>query len=93
MPRLIHTPVNKRISTNAFAVTFSHVAPVSSSRNKDIAGRLKSRPVDSGFAAAAIAEQVKTDYDRSADFSQFKTFSWEKVQTQPHCGWIGSKQP
>jgi hypothetical protein len=25
---------------------------------------------------------VKTDYDRSADFSQYKTYSWEKVQTQ-----------
>jgi len=34
------------------------------------------------FAAASIAEQVKTDYDRGADFSQYKTFSWEKVQTQ-----------
>jgi hypothetical protein len=34
------------------------------------------------FAASAFAQQVKTDYDRSADFSQYKTFSWEKVQTQ-----------
>jgi uncharacterized protein DUF4136 len=34
------------------------------------------------FAAAAFAQQVKTDYDRSADFSQYKTYSWEKVQTQ-----------
>jgi hypothetical protein len=25
---------------------------------------------------------VKTDYDRSANFSQYKTYSWEKVQTQ-----------
>jgi len=28
------------------------------------------------------AQQVKTDYDRNADFGQYKTFSWEKVQTQ-----------
>ena len=28
------------------------------------------------------AQQVKTDYDRSADFGQYKTFSWEKVQTE-----------
>ena len=28
------------------------------------------------------AQQVKTDYDRSANFSQYKTYSWEKVQTQ-----------
>ena len=33
-------------------------------------------------ATASFAQQVKTDYDRSADFSQYKTFSWEKVQTQ-----------
>src|SRR6266704_6375434 len=34
------------------------------------------------FATATFAQQVKTDYDRSADFSQYKTYSWEKVQTQ-----------
>ena len=34
------------------------------------------------FATASFAQQVKTDYDRSASFSQFKTYSWEKVQTQ-----------
>jgi hypothetical protein len=25
---------------------------------------------------------VKTDYDRNADFTRYKTYSWEKVQTQ-----------
>jgi hypothetical protein len=34
------------------------------------------------FATVSFAEQVKTDYDRSADFGQYKTYSWEKVQTQ-----------
>ena len=34
------------------------------------------------FASASFAQQVKTDYDRGADFSQFKTYTWEKVQTQ-----------
>ena len=34
------------------------------------------------LATASFAQQVKTDYDRSADFSQYKTYSWEKVQTQ-----------
>ena len=34
------------------------------------------------FAAASSAQQVKTDYDRSADFGQYKTYSWEKVQTR-----------
>src|ERR1700731_3159945 len=33
-------------------------------------------------ATASLAQQVKTDYDRSADFSKYKTYSWEKVQTQ-----------
>ena len=34
------------------------------------------------FASASFAQQVKTDYDHKADFSQYKTYSWEKVQTQ-----------
>src|ERR1700676_3980000 len=34
------------------------------------------------FATASFAQQVKTDYDRSADFSHYKTYSWEKVQTE-----------
>ena len=33
-------------------------------------------------AAASFAQQVKTDYDRNAHFDQYKTYSWEKVQTQ-----------
>ncbi len=32
-------------------------------------------------AAVSFAQKVKTDYDRSADFSHYRTFSWEKVQT------------
>ena len=34
------------------------------------------------FAGNSSAQQVKTDYDRSADFSQYKTYSWEHVKTQ-----------
>jgi hypothetical protein len=33
-------------------------------------------------AAASFAAEVKTDYDRSTDFSQYKTYSWENVQTK-----------
>jgi hypothetical protein len=33
-------------------------------------------------AAASFAQQVKTDYDRDANFSQYKTYSWERVHTQ-----------
>lgn len=31
------------------------------------------------LANASFAQQVKTDYDRAANFSQYKTYSWEKV--------------
>ncbi|HTB94973.1 MAG TPA: DUF4136 domain-containing protein [Candidatus Sulfotelmatobacter sp.] len=34
------------------------------------------------FAIAAPAQQVKTDFDRSANFGQYKTYSWEKVKTK-----------
>jgi hypothetical protein len=34
------------------------------------------------FAAKLFAGQVKTDYDRNADFAQYKTYSWEQVKTK-----------
>jgi hypothetical protein len=34
------------------------------------------------FSGQASAQQVKTDYDRSANFAQYKTYSWEHVKTQ-----------
>jgi hypothetical protein len=34
-----------------------------------------------------FAQQVKTDYDRSADFSKYRTYCWEKVQT-PDPLWV-----
>ena len=34
------------------------------------------------FAGKASAQQVKTDYDRSANFTQYKTYSWEQVKTK-----------
>jgi hypothetical protein len=37
---------------------------------------------------AAFAQQVKTDYDRSIDFSEYKTYSWEKIQTRDPL-WVG----
>jgi len=39
------------------------------------------------LANALFAQQVKTDYDRTANFSQYKTYSWEKVQT-PDPLWV-----
>src|SRR5208282_111481 len=33
------------------------------------------------LATAALGQEVKTDYDRSASFSQYKTFSWQNVKT------------
>ncbi len=34
------------------------------------------------FTAASVGQQVKTDYDHNANFGQYKTYSWEKVQTR-----------
>jgi hypothetical protein len=34
------------------------------------------------FSIAVFGQQVKTDYDRAANFGQYKTYSWERVQTQ-----------
>ena len=34
------------------------------------------------FATGLLGAQVKTDYNRGANFSQYKTYSWEKVQTR-----------
>jgi hypothetical protein len=34
------------------------------------------------FAGRSSAQQVKTDYDRSANFAQYKTYTWEKVKTK-----------
>src|SRR5215471_1686104 len=31
---------------------------------------------------ASVAQQVKTDYDRNANFSRYKTYSWSSVQTK-----------
>ena len=33
------------------------------------------------LTAASLAQQVKTDYNHSANFGQYKTYSWETVQT------------
>jgi hypothetical protein len=34
------------------------------------------------FAGKSSAQQVKTDYDRSANFAQYKTYSWAQVKTK-----------
>jgi hypothetical protein len=34
------------------------------------------------LATMSIAQEVKTDYDRNANFGQYKTFSFEKIQTK-----------
>jgi Domain of unknown function (DUF4136) len=34
------------------------------------------------FAGRSSAQQVKIDYDRGADFSHYKTYSWEHVKTK-----------
>lgn len=34
------------------------------------------------LAGRLSAQEVKTDYDRSADFAKYKTYSWERVKTK-----------
>jgi hypothetical protein len=34
------------------------------------------------FAGKLSAQQVKTDFDRSINFGQYKTYSWEQVKTK-----------
>lgn len=34
------------------------------------------------LVAGSLAQEIKTDYDRKADFSHYKTFSFEKVETK-----------
>ena len=34
------------------------------------------------MAVPSIAQQVKTDYDRSANFTQYKTYSWSSVKSK-----------
>jgi hypothetical protein len=34
------------------------------------------------FATASFGQEVKTDYDRSADFSKYRTYCWERVETK-----------
>jgi hypothetical protein len=34
------------------------------------------------LTAASFGQQVKTDYDHNATFGQYKTYTWEKIQTQ-----------
>ena len=34
------------------------------------------------LVAGSLAQEIKTDYDRKADFNRYKTFSFEKVETK-----------
>jgi hypothetical protein len=34
------------------------------------------------LASTVSAQQVKTDYDRNANFAQYKTYSWQQVKTK-----------
>jgi hypothetical protein len=39
------------------------------------------------LTGSASSTEVKTDYDRNADFGRYKTYSWGKVQT-PNALWV-----
>jgi hypothetical protein len=34
------------------------------------------------MTGASVAQQVKTDYDRQANFNQYRTYSWSNVKTK-----------
>jgi hypothetical protein len=34
------------------------------------------------MVASAFAQQVKTDFDHQANFSQYKTYSWQEIKTK-----------
>src|SRR5215831_12830470 len=34
------------------------------------------------LAAGSLAQKITTDYDRTVDFSRYKTFSFERVETK-----------
>ncbi len=34
------------------------------------------------IAIPSVAQQIKTDYDRNANFAQYKTYSWSDVKTK-----------
>ena len=34
------------------------------------------------LASVSLAQQIKTDYDRSANFGQYRTYSWQNVNTR-----------
>ncbi len=41
------------------------------------------------LTAAVFADNVKVDYDHSANFNQVKTYSWSKVRRQTPFGTTG----
>ena len=45
------------------------------------------------LAVTALVAEVRTDYDRTAEFSRYKTYSWERSTHRIHCGPIELEQP
>jgi len=68
-----YTKIIASIAIAAFAATASFAQQVKTDYDPIVVAAL---------AAASSEQQVKTDYDRSTSFSKYKTYSWEKVQTQ-----------
>jgi hypothetical protein len=42
---------------------------------------------------SSSATDVKSDYDRAADFGRYKKYCWQKVETQNPLGSRGSRRP
>jgi len=43
---------------------------------------LRTLTITAAFACIAFAAKISTDYDHSADFGRYKTYSWMKVQAK-----------
>ena len=44
------------------------------------------------FAGKSSAQQVKTDYDRNANFGQYKTYSWKRSKRKTLSWSSGSRR-
>lgn len=65
-------------------VPLNEAAILESKKRRNIMNRTMMTTAASALlvATAVFGQDMKTDYDRAADFSRYKTYSWEKVQTQ-----------
>src|SRR6202158_4982988 len=82
-----HRPLARQLPLKIWMVEINEFGETTKSESEGGIMKLQSRIATSiglmlVLANVAFAQQVKTDYDHSANFGQYKTYSWEKVQTK-----------